>query len=296
MKMQNNSLSVIIINYRQINLLFDCIKSVYDAFAGNSFEVIIINNSPEENPDKLSADYPGIKIINNENKGFSQANNLGVKISTGEYLLFLNCDTIVKNNFFPDLIKEFGNNDFGAAGLKLFYPDGSFQLSFWRENTFFNEIKNKKEEKYFYGRLKNYASKVENEFNKVKEVDWVSGAALFMRRKVFEKISGFDESFFLFYEDADLCKRLKSSGYKIYFFPYSRIIHYKGENINPDFQKSTYYYSKKSQLYYYKKHNNLFNKLMLRFYLLLKFGLLALLHPGSIYWKIFKLTMGVGND
>ena len=294
--MPNNPVSIIIINYKQQKYLLNCIKSIYDTFTTHPFEVIIINNSPEEKIDDILQKYSDLKIIENKNKGFSQANNLGAKISKGEYLLFLNCDTIIKNDFLPGVIEKFNYKEIGAIGLKILFPDGTFQLSFWNENTFVNEFKNRKSEKYFKEKKQNYINSIVAGYSVFKEVDWVSGAALMMRTIDFNKIGGFDEDYFLFYEDADLCKRLKLKGYKIYFFPFSEIIHFKGENVNPDFKDETYFYAKKSQLLYYKKHNNFFNRVMLRFYLLVKFGIASLMFRKQINFRIFKMICGIEND
>ena len=291
--MQNDLISIIIINYRQKNLLHDCVKSIYGEFQSNPYEVIVINNSPEENIYFLQDEYKNLKIIKNENQGFAQANNLGVGHSKGNYLLFLNCDTFIKNDFLKDLISNFKEKEFGAAGLRLQNPDGSFQLSFWKENTFFNEISNKKAEKLFKEKNTNYINQISDSHNSVTPVEWVSGAALFIRKNIFYEIGGFNEKYFLFYEDADLCKRLKDKNLSIYFFPYSEIIHFKGENVNREFTDSTYYFSKESQILYYSLHNNLLNRFLLRIYLFSKFLVLSLITFKKINLKILKLSLGI---
>jgi GT2 family glycosyltransferase len=124
-------------------------------------------------------------------------------------------------------------------------------------------------------------------------VVWVTGAAMILRKNVFEEIGGFDEKFFLFYEDADLCKRLTDAGYKIYYFPFSKIVHFKGENVNTDFESSTYFYSKQSQLLYYKKHNSFFDNLLLKIYLFFKFLFLYLVTFRKINLDILLLVLGI---
>jgi GT2 family glycosyltransferase len=294
--MQNDLISIIIINYRQKKFLIDCIKSIYSIFQSHPFEVIVINNSPEENLNELQSEKSNLKIIENQNKGFAQANNLGAKHSGGNYLLFLNCDILIKNDFLKDLFENFCDKEFGAAGLRLQNPDGSFQLSFWKENTFRNEISNKKAEKLFKKKNTEFINQISQRFNSVKNVEWVSGAALFLKKKVFDEIAGFNEKFFLFYEDVDLCKRLKNKGLNIYFFPNSDIIHFKGENVNQEFSDTTYYYSKESQLLYYKLHNNLFDRILLRIYLFSKFLILSLITFKNINFRILKLSLGIKND
>ncbi|MBK8382123.1 MAG: glycosyltransferase [Ignavibacteria bacterium] len=125
-----------------------------------------------------------LEFNENQNKGFSQANNTGAKFAKGEYLLFLNADTEVCSDFLADLADSFKEKDFGAAGLKLYNTDNTFQLSFWKENTFFNEIRNKEEENKFRNRNIVYMNEKEKEYLEIKKVDWVTGASLFIRRNI----------------------------------------------------------------------------------------------------------------
>lgn len=281
--------SVIIINYKQKDFILNCVKSVRENLKC-SFEIIVVNNSPEDN----LSDLEGVTIINNSNKGFSQANNLAAKRAAGKYLFFLNADTVLNKDISQEFLRTFEEIEFGAAGIGLVYPDGRYQLSFWNENKFTNEIKNKNLEEAFNKNdvavIYDYTSN-----NKLREVDWVSGAAMIVRKDVFESVKGFDEDFFLFYEDADVCKRLKTKGFKTYYFPFDGLVHYKGENVNEYFFTDTYYYSKKSQLLYYKKHNSLYERILLRIYLLGKFTFRSMSERKDINMKILKLIFGAGK-
>ena len=286
-------ISIIIINYKQKILTEECVRSVYENFKSYPFEVIIVNNSREESLEQLKSDYPDLSVIENENKGYSQANNSGAKTAAGEYLFFLNADTVIKSDFLKSFTEAFKDIKFGAAGLKLKNPDGSFQLSFWKENNFFNEIKNKSEEAEFREKNKRFISEKEKEYGRIKEVDWVTGAAMIVRKDNFEKVNGFDEDYFLYYEDADICKRFENIGLKNYFYPGSEIIHFKGENVNSEFQSGTYFHSKESQLKYYRKHNNFFNVLALRIYLFAQFLIMYLFTFKKINLRIFLLAIGI---
>jgi GT2 family glycosyltransferase len=263
--------SIIIINYRQKKHLFDCVASISENLNTSDYEIIIVNNSPEVDISELLEKYNTVRIINSCNNGFAYANNLAVKISEGEYLFFLNPDTILRDNVLSNFIKYFSSKNFGAVGFKLLYPDNVFQISFGFKNNLRNEKKNKYYEKKFNEKYKEIIEKVESLYSDVKEVDWVSGAAMIIRKSVFKEIGGFNEKYFLYYEDADICERLNNAGYKNYFFPYSSIIHFKGENTNKKFNESTYFYSKESQLVYYSLHNNLLQNVLLRVYLFVKF-------------------------
>jgi GT2 family glycosyltransferase len=281
--------SIIIINYRQKDFVTECVESLRKEIQ-SPYEIIIVNNSPTEDLRHLE---DKATIIPNANKGFSQANNLAAKKAKGDHLLFLNADTVIGNDFLNDAVKKIANHNAGAMGMKMYNNDGSFQLSFWKENTIGNEKINKRSEERFKNKEEDFIKQVEDQHSEITEVDWVSGAAMMIKKGIFEEIGGFDEDFFLFYEDADICKRLKDNGHKIYFFSGSDILHYKGENVNEEFSDNTYFHAKRSQLLYYKKHNPLSDRVLLRLYLLVKFGLKYLTTFRSINLKIFLLILGL---
>lgn len=280
--------SIIIINYRQKDFLNECVKSIQNNLK-SEYEIIVVNNSP----DKDIIEIENVTVINNSNKGFSHANNLASQKANGEYLFFLNADTLLQKDFSESFLEEFKNREFGVAGIGLRFPDERYQLSFWHENNLFGELKNKRLENSF---TNNYKSVNYSGIDSVKEVNWVSGAAMIIKKDVYEKVGGFDEDYFLFYEDADICKRINDIGFQIYYFPFDGLIHYKGENVNVSFSADTYYYSKKSQLIYYKKHNNILNRFLIRFYLLLKSLIKVITKRDKINVKILKLVLGVSYD
>ncbi|HMS33089.1 MAG TPA: glycosyltransferase family 2 protein [Ignavibacteria bacterium] len=289
----NPVFSIIIINFRQKEFTQNCVRSVYEKIEASDFEVIIINNSPEDDLSELEKEYQDIVIISNSNRGFSQANNLGASRADGKYLFFLNADTVLRSDFTADFLKEFKSREFGAVGLKLFNTDGTFQLSSGKIINFLNEIKNKKEELKFRERDIPFIEQKEKDMNHIIETDWVTGAAMIIKKDEFIKSGGFDETYFLYYEDADICKRLKDAGFKNYFYPFSDIVHIKGENAGADFVSVNYFNSKRSQLLYYKKHNNVIENIILRAYLFLKFSVKYILTFNKIYLSIVKLTLGI---
>lgn len=281
--------SIIIINHGQTDFVLKCIESVRKNLSGN-YEIIVVDNSDKKDDYEIE----NVKIIKSPNRGFAHANNLASAEASGKYLLFLNADTEFRKDFVPYFCENFSGTEFGAAGLGLVYPDGSRQLSYWHENTFAGEIRNKKLENSFWNKDYTQIEKLTSG-TPAKEVDWVSGAAMIIPKNIFESAGGFNEDFFLFYEDADICRRIKQKGHKILFIPFDGLVHFKGENVNVNFLTGTYYYSKKSQLLYYKLHNGLIQRFMLRVYLLLKFGFLSLT-AGGINIKIFKLLTGRRDD
>ncbi|MCI0449940.1 MAG: glycosyltransferase family 2 protein [Chlorobi bacterium] len=262
-------ISIIIVNYRQKDFLAKCVQSIYSNLNNNNFEVIIVNNSKEENLSDLKKSFH-LQIIESENTGFSKANNLAAKVVKGEHLLFLNADMEIVNDFTEDLINKFQNTDFGAVGLKLQYKDGRFQNSFGLFPTILNEYRNKKTELAFRKNHLKFIKERESKYSEIKEVEWVTGAALYIKKNTFDKVGGFDERFFLFYEDIDLCFRLHKSGFKNYFYPYSKIIHHKGENLRKEFKKESGKIQKESRILYYILHNKSFQLLLLKIYFFFK--------------------------
>ena len=262
-------ISIIIVNYKQKELLSECIASFYKSVALGKFEIIIVNNSTEDNLDEIQKTHPGIKIINNSNSGFSAANNLAAKHAKGEYFLFLNADTKIHQDFNDDLIKLASKDKTGAIGLGLQFEDGRFQNSFGLFPSFINEYKNRKIEIAFKNNDTEIIEARKKKFSEIKEVDWVSGAAIFINKKAFYSVNGFNENYFLYYEDIDLCFRLRKAGFINYYFPQIEIIHHKGENIRSGDSKKLKKIQRESQLIYYSENCSLLDKLLLRMYHLL---------------------------
>lgn len=277
-------LSVIIVNYNQEKYLHRCIASLRK-FLLCEFEIIVVNNSGE------ISGLEDVKLIQSENKGYSFSNNKGVESAKGEFLLFLNPDTLLTKELSSDLFNEIKNLKFGAIGLGLCYPDMSFQLSFGADNTFSGEIANKKNELSNKDKFSVEAGKVKEKLNTVSEVDWVSGAALLTKKVDFIKAGRFNERYFLYYEDSDLCLKYKLAGYKNYYFPGTEIIHYKGENTQEDFKSKTYYYAKESQLIYYKLNNGYSQYIMLRVYLFFRFLVKFILKPDKAVFNLIILIL-----
>lgn len=277
-------ISIIIVNYFSKQFLLKCVKSVYEAIKSFPFEVIIVNNSPEENLDELLT-YENIRIIKGENKGFAYSNNRGAELANGDFFFFLNPDTVINVDCFGSLIPFFEDSYTGIIGLKLYYPDGKFQVSFGEKINIIGEIKNKRIEKLYHRKKYRELKLLEKEYSQVKRVEWVSGAALIITRFAFKISGGFCEDYFLYYEDADLCRKVNDLQHKVLFYPYSSVTHFKGENVQDDFHGTSYLHAKYSQILYYRKHCGLLSNLILRIYLVSKYSLLSL----SLKKKYFKL-------
>jgi hypothetical protein len=235
-------LSIIIVSFNSKNYLKNCIDSILKyppELNEDEYEIIIVdNNSKDGSPEFIEKTYNKYKFIklikNNSNKGFSYANNIGIKTSNSKYYLLLNSDTEVFQNSINNLIKFFkeseeNNLNIGITGPKIINSDGSIQLSCRRFPSFLNAA--------FYTILASL--KPDNRFsrtyklmdadrNKPFEVDWVSGSAMMVSKAAFDSAGLFDEKYFMYVEDVDLCYRMREKGFKVYYYPFAEVLHHIG--------------------------------------------------------------------
>jgi len=227
-------ISVIIVNYNVKYLLEKCLYSVQAALRNIPGEIIIVDNASSDNSiEYLQPLFPGVKFIANPiNKGFGSACNTGFQQSSGEYILFLNPDTIVPTDCFKkclDFIQT--KKEAGALGIKMLNGSGNYLKESKRNfpsvpASLFKMMglaslfpHSKLFAAYYAGHLSE---------NEIHEVDVLSGAFMLIKRNVFIEVKGFDEDFFMYGEDIDLSYRIQKAGYKNYYFPETSITHYKG--------------------------------------------------------------------
>ena len=229
-------ISVIIVNYNVREFLNNALISLFKSLEGYSSEVFVVDNASDDGSVELvQSKFPQVNLVANPvNVGFAKANNQALALSKGKFLLLLNPDTLVQEDTFEKLIDFFSsNNNAGMIGCKILNPDGSLQLacrrSFPTPWTAFTKT---------FGLSSLFPkSKLFARYNltyldpdKSYEVDAVSGSFMMMKREVFEKIGGLDETFFMYGEDLDWCFRVQQSGWKVYYVPATSIVHYKGES------------------------------------------------------------------
>ena len=229
-------LSIIIVNYNVKFFLEQCINSIKTGSKGLKIEIIIVdNNSTDGSVNMIKNEFPKCIVIENKkNVGFSKANNQGIRKSKGKYVLLLNPDTIIEEDTLSKCISFMEkNSEAGSLGVKMIDGNGKFlpesKRSFPSPMVAFYKIfglstifpKSKK-----FG---TYHLKFLDE-EEIHEVDVLSGAFLFIRKEVLNKIGLLDEDFFMYGEDIDISYRIQKSGFKNYYFPKTKIIHYKGES------------------------------------------------------------------
>ncbi|MCY7310779.1 MAG: glycosyltransferase [Chitinophagaceae bacterium] len=229
-------LSVIIVNFNVKHFLEQCLCSVQKAIAGMEVEIIVVdNNSTDNSIEYLVPRFPAVRfIINKENTGFAKGCNQGLQQAKGDYILFLNPDTIVPEDCFRQCISFLqAHPDAGALGIKMLDGSGKFlkesKRAFPSPRTSLYKLfglaklfpHSKLFSRYHLGHLD------ENQNN---EVDVLAGAFMMIKKEVLDKIGGFDETFFMYGEDVDLSYRIQKAGFKNYYFAGSSIIHFKGES------------------------------------------------------------------
>lgn len=233
-----NKVSVIIITYNSEGYIKECLESVIK-FEEKNVEIIVLdNNSSDKTNEILTLFKNRIKLIlSPENLGFSKGNNLAVKSSSKEFLLFLNPDTKLTEPVIEKMQNFYRqNNDIGLIGPQLIMTNGQIQPSVKKLPT----IKRAFDE--FILNKKNSYSEYIPESKIPIEVEAVYGATMFIEKKLFKLVKGFDEKFFLYYEDIDLCRRIRNTGKKIYYFPLVKIMHQVGAS-KSEFDRNKLNYS-----------------------------------------------------
>lgn len=221
---KNKKLSVIIVSYNSEKFIGSCIDSVLKYLPKNSELLVIDNNSSDKTAQILEKYLPKIKLIKSDkNLGFAKANNLAVESTAGEYLFLLNPDTQVYSNVFELMIKFYESTvDVGIVAPKLVMSNGQTQPSAKNLPTIGRAFL-----EYVLGVKYAYSEYVPNS-NQAQEVEVVYGAAMLIKNDLFKKLNGFDEKYFMYYEDADICKRVRELGKKVYYYPQVSIKHLVG--------------------------------------------------------------------
>jgi len=243
--------SVVIVNYASWPLTLRCVESLYRT-GYEDFEVVIVDNDRPEPPE---IPHP-VRLIRNEvNLGFARACNQGISASEGDLLVLINPDSAVMEDFFRRVEAFFDQNPaVGAAGPRVLEPDGRIQLTARRELSMFSGLLGRTS---LLTRLFPKSSLVKNQFPAVAEwthptaVDWVAGACMVVRRTTMDEIGPLDERFFMYFEDADLCRRVREAGWSVYYLPQVKVVHKSGGSTASrpravwDLHKSAFLYHRK---------------------------------------------------
>lgn len=258
-------LSVIVVTWNSSDELRACLGSILADDPGGLEVIVVDNASSDDSPKIVREEFPSVNLIaNTENYGFGKACNQGIKVSHGEFVVLINPDSEVQKGSLSALL-EYGreNPDIGVFGLKVLNCDGTLQYSCRHFPTLQAGIFRNTILGHFFPQntyLTDYLM-TGWDHNEPRDVDWVSGCAMVLRKKFLDEVGGFDERFFMYCEDVDLGYRAHQSGWRVTYFPYSIVVHARGkssdQNANPmivEFHKSMYYFFKK----HYLKNSSIF--------------------------------------
>jgi GT2 family glycosyltransferase len=216
-------LSIIIVNYKSRDKVLACLDSIYASdLAGISFEIILVDNNSGDRFDDLA--YDNLQVVYSaKNLGMGAGNNLGVAESSGEILLILNPDTIVR----PSAIKTLYNYlkqdpRIGLVGPKLIYPDGELQASCAQFPSFFMPVLRRTFLGDWFKTTRDNFQMLDFDHRSIREVDWLMGSCLMLRKKDFP---GFDHRYFMYFEDVDLARVLWRAGFKVVYNPEAVVVH-----------------------------------------------------------------------
>ncbi len=254
-------LSVIIVSWNVRNDILNCLCSLDGALFSRSFETIVIDNASSDGSVwEIRKEFPKVKCIDNgRNYGFAKANNQGVKSAKGEYLFFLNPDTIMHSGALEYLIDFMDNNkDVGMCGPKLLNDDGSIQRSVRRFPSYRGALYRFTFLRYFKIFKNSYQRWLMRDFDyqSQRDVDQLMGAALLVRKSIIEKQGGFDERYFMYYEEVDLCYRIKQNGWRIVYLPQACITHLGGRS-SQQVPAAKRIMMLKSMLKFFRKHRGI---------------------------------------
>jgi GT2 family glycosyltransferase len=292
--------SVLIVNWNTRDLLDRCLAAVYASDASLNLEVIVVDNaSSDGSAEFVRQKYPQVRLIENAaNVGFARANNQAMQAARGRCLLLLNSDAFVN----PDTIGVMARileaiPDTGAVGCKLFYEDGRFQPSAYS----FPSIATELWQILFLDRLfprspifGKYRMSYDD-FARTRPVDWVMGACLMLRWDVYEKTGGFDEQYFMYSEETDLCYRIHAAGYQILYTPETSAVHIWGGS-SRQLPEESFLILYRSRVLFFRKH---YGRLYAATYkLVLALGSLARAAGGALiglYRKSSTLATSAAN-
>lgn len=255
-------LSIIIVNYNLSEEVVKSILSIRQIVKSVEYEIIVVDNNSFDkyltNLIELSNKENNIKLVRNiENFGFGKACNIGANRAKGKYLLFLNPDTLIVEDFFSELQLILCEIKVGIIGVSQSVKIGNIDYSAGIFPNVFFEFLNV----FFMGRiLEALFMGLKNKLNSgAYPVDWVMGSFMLLKKEVFDKVNGFDEEYFLFFEEVDLCKRIKSCGYSIIYENNKYINHYGSKGAKKNYALFTKHFYESKKIYLIK-HSNFFLK------------------------------------
>lgn len=289
--------SIIIVTFNSEKYILPCIKSILEKMESLKYQIIVVDNNSEDNTiQSLKNNYPNVKVIENKfNYGFAKANNIAIKESNSKYVFLLNPDTILINNvvnIFYNFMEKEGNLDFSCIGGTIFNEDNSLQESFGKYPSIKQilfEFGLKSIFPNFYN--ENLSTGFKDYKFELKEVEHIIGAGMFIRRDVLNKIGYFDEDFFLYYEETELCYRMKKNNFKLFYVPESKLLHYKGKSESPTINKLKII--EQSKYLFFEKCYGFNTRIIANLLYIIKFLLAYLLTFNKKYSQLLVINLNI---
>jgi GT2 family glycosyltransferase len=257
------TLSIVIVSYNACRDLERCLASLQTDAANASREVIVVDNASTDGSGAAARAAAGVRVIElADNRGFSAANNIGIRASSGTNLLLLNSDTLVPSGSIDALLGALQRHpDAAVVGPRLVDGSGRPELSFGRMITPMNELRQKRLLRGCERGRPRSVERIEAMTRQEQWPDWVSGACLLVRRLDAEAVGLLDERFFMYTEDVDFCARIRARGGRVLFTPAVEIVHLRGRSraSAPD---ATYAAYRRSHLAFYEKHHPVYAPLL----------------------------------
>jgi len=229
-------LSVIIVNWNSLEFTRECIASILANASGLEYEVVVVDNASPDGSGRLMQTWslPAKAVCSDRNLGFSRANNLGAELSSGEVILFLNPDTLIRGNALQEMVRAIrSREDIGVIGCTLLNRDLSIQTTCIQAfPTISNQLlgidwlKRRLPRLPMFGMRELFSSENEG----IAEVQVVSGACLMIKRNVFEKVGRFSTDYFMYGEESDLCLKVSKAGWKVGYLRGPQVIHFGGQS------------------------------------------------------------------
>jgi GT2 family glycosyltransferase len=290
-------ISISIVSYNTRDLLRACLQSLEARHVEVELEIIVVDNgSTDGSAEMVRAEFPKVLLIDaGENPGYGRANNLGLKHANGRHFFVLNSDTEVQPGALRALVDFLDDHpQAGAVTAQLILPDGSIQPScatdpnlmkvFW-EQTYLDRL-------FPNNKITGGYTMTHWNYDDVREVEQVAGAAVVIRREAWQQIGGFDPAFFMYFEDTDLCIRLRKAGWSIWFLPDARVHHKVGASSDKDWQLRARMISSLnwSRYYYFSKRESTFRGRILKVLVIMG----ALLRLSA--WSVIALIKPTKRD
>ena len=302
--MLNPLVSIIILSWNVRDLLRACLRSL--PIGDSRIEIIVVDSASTDGaPAMVQSEFPQVRLMASaENMGYTRGNNLGLRAARGRYLLILNPDTEISGDALAQMTAYMeAQPQVGVLGPQLLYPDGRIQSTRRRFPTFLTALVESTWLQPYVGRgLLDHFYARDLRDDEIAEVDWVMGAAMFVRRQAYEQVGGLDEQFFMYSEELDWCRRMSAAGWKVVYFPPARIIHHQARSA-AQVPAQTHIRFNSSKVLYVRKYRGWMLAELLRCWLLGQFALQLILEAAkwllghkrelraqrlSIYWQVLR--------